>query len=79
MEPDDLKEMIRDCPLLVRMNDGPEYFIEKPEFIHVGEYTAGLLIDIKGVKRNAVVTLIKIASVIPNATRPRRKPRRRTS
>jgi len=78
MESDDLKEMIRDCPLLIRMNDGREYFVEKPEFIHVGDYTAGLLVDINGVKRNAVVTLMNITSVIPNATRPRRR-RRETS
>ena len=71
--------MIRECPLLIRMNDGHEYFVEKPEFIHVGDYAAGLLVDIDGVKRNAVASLINIASVIPNATEPRRKPRRKTS
>ncbi len=43
MEPDELKEMIRDCPLLIRMNDGREYFVEKPEVYHVGDYSAGLL------------------------------------
>jgi hypothetical protein len=78
MESDDLKEMIRQCPLLIRMNDGREYFVEKPEFITVGDYTAGLLIDVKGVKRNAVVSLINIAAVIPDATRPRRRPRKKT-
>jgi hypothetical protein len=76
MEPDELKDLIRDCPLLIRMNDGREYFVEKPEFIHVGDYTAGLLVDFKGFKGNVVVTLINIASVIPNATRPRRKSRK---
>ena len=79
MEPEELKEMIRDCPLLIRMNDGREYFVEKPEFIHVGDYTAGLLVDFDGFKGNVVASLINIASVIPNATRPKRKPRRRTS
>ena len=79
MEPDELREMIRDCPLLIRMNDGREYFVEKPEFIHVGDYAAGLLVDIKGFKGNVAVALMNIAAVVPNAKRPRRKPRRKTS
>jgi hypothetical protein len=79
MEPDELREMIRDCPLLIRMNDGREYYVEKPEFIHVGDYTAGLLVDIKDFKGNVAVTLINIAAVIPNATPPKRRQRRKTS
>jgi hypothetical protein len=78
MEPDELKAMIRDCPLLIRMNDGREYFVEKPEFIHVGDYAAGLLVDIGDFKGNVVASLINIASVIPKARRPKRKPRRKT-
>jgi hypothetical protein len=79
MEPDELKAMIRDCPLLIRMNDGREYFIEKPEFITVGDYTAGLLVDIKNFKGNVVVALLNIAAVVPNATKPKRKPRPKAS
>lgn len=79
MEPDEMKEMIRDCPLLIRMNDGREYFVEKPEFIHVGDYTAGLLVDIKGFKGNVVVALMNIAAVIPHASKPGRKPRPKAS
>ena len=79
MEPDELREMIRDGPLLIRMNDGREYFVEKPEFIHVGDYTAGLLVDIKDFKGNVAVALMNIAAVIPNARKPRRKPRRNAS
>ena len=79
MESEDLQKMIRECPLLIRMNDGREYFVEKPEFIVVADYTAAILIDDNGVKRNAVITLMNIASVIPSAKAPRRKPRRKTS
>jgi hypothetical protein len=79
MESDELKDLIRDCPLLIRMTDGREYFVEKPEFIIVGDYTAGVLVDVDGVKRNAVMTLMNIASVIPNATAPRKRRRRKTS
>jgi hypothetical protein len=80
LEPDELREMIRDCPLLIRMNDGREYFVEKPEFIHVDDYAAGLLVDFdSGFKGNVVASLINIASVVPNATKPRKRPRRKTS
>ncbi len=68
MESDELKELIHQCPLLIRMNDGREYFVEKPEFIIVGDYTAGVLVDVDGVKRNAVLTLMNITTVLPNAS-----------
>jgi hypothetical protein len=68
MESQNLERLIPECPLLIRMNDGREYLVEEPEFIIVGDYTAGILIDDEGVKRNAVISLINIASVIPHAT-----------
>ncbi len=68
MEPDDLKDLIKECPLIIRMNDGREYFVEKPEFIMVGDYAAGILYDDNGVKRNAVASIINISTVITNAT-----------
>jgi hypothetical protein len=67
MESPELEKLIAECPLLIRMNDGREYFVEKPEFIIVGDYTAGILVDDEGVKRNAVISLINIAAVIPHA------------
>ncbi len=70
MEADDLQKLIRECPLLIRMNDGREVFVEKPEFITVGDYTAGVLFDDEGVKRNTVISIINITSVIPNAAMP---------
>jgi hypothetical protein len=70
MEADDLQKLIRECPLLIRMNDGREVFVERPEFITVGDYTAGVLYDDDGVKRNTVISIINITSVIPHATSP---------
>jgi len=67
MESDDLKDLIRECPILIRMNDGREYFVEKPEFIMVGDYTAGVLVDDDGIKRNSVLSLMNITSVMPEA------------
>lgn len=68
MEPDDLQKLVRECPLLIRMNDGREFFVEKPEFIVVADYTAAILVVEDGVRRNAVIGLMNIASVIPHAT-----------
>jgi hypothetical protein len=68
MEPQDLQKLIRECPLLIRMNDGREFFVEKPEFIVVADYTAAILVNDDGVRRNAVITLMNITSVIPHAT-----------
>jgi hypothetical protein len=78
IEPDDLQKLIRECPLLIRMNDGREVYVEKPEFITVGD-TAGVLYDDSGVKRNTVISIINITSVIPIATPPRTKRRRKSS
>jgi hypothetical protein len=68
MESQDLKDLIRECPLLVRMNDGREFLVEKPEFIVVADYTAAILHDDNGVKRNAVIAIMNITSVVPHAT-----------
>lgn len=68
MEREDLQKLIADCPLLIRMNDGREFLVEKPEFIAVGDYTAGILVDDNGVKRNVVIGIMNITSVVPHAT-----------
>jgi hypothetical protein len=79
MESDELEKLIRECPLLIRMNDGREVFVEKPEFITVGDYTAGVLYDDDGVKRNTVISIINITSVIPHAPMPKKKRRPKAS
>jgi len=65
MEQQDLENLIRQCPLRIRTNDGHEYLVEKPEFITVGDYTASILFDDAGVKRHAIVVLINISAVVP--------------
>jgi hypothetical protein len=67
MESQDLENLLAECPLLIRMNDGRECLVEKPKFIVVADYTAAILINDGGVKRNAVITLRNIASIIPHA------------
>lgn len=70
MESEELEKLIHECPLIIRMNDGREVFVEKPEFITVGNYTAGVLYDDNGIKRNTVISIINITSVIPHAVAP---------
>ncbi|MEN0109186.1 MAG: hypothetical protein AAF805_00540 [Planctomycetota bacterium] len=67
MEEDDLKDLLKQCPLLVRMNDGREVLVEKPEFIVVSPYNAAVLVEEEGRKRIVVISLINITSVVPNA------------
>ena len=72
MESDDLIEMVRDCPLLIRMNDGREYFVEKPEFIVVADYSAAILVHDNGTRRINHIALVNITSVVPHASSPNR-------
>jgi hypothetical protein len=65
MEQHDLENLIRQCPLRIRTNDGHEYLVEKAEFITVGDYTASILFDDAGVKRHAIVGLMNISAVVP--------------
>jgi hypothetical protein len=65
MESDDLKDLIRDFPLLIRTNDGREYFVEKAEFITVGDYTTSILFNHDGVMRHAILGLMNISAVEP--------------
>jgi hypothetical protein len=79
MESEELQKLIRDCPLLIRLNDGREYFVEKPEFITVGDYTSGILYNDGGVMRNAVIAIMNITTVIPHAPAPKKRRRGKAS
>jgi len=66
MESSDLQALIRECPLLIRTNNGVDYLVEKPDFVTVADYTASILFsDANGVKRHAVIGLINISAVEP--------------
>lgn len=69
MEAQELQVLLRDCPLLIRMADGRQYYIETPEFIVVADYTAAVLAEENGVKRIHALTLMNIASVVTNAAK----------
>ena len=72
MSVEEFQESIRERPILIRMKDGREFFIETDQNVMVGDYTADFLVDDQGLKRNAVITLRNISSVTPRATRPKK-------
>lgn len=65
MEKKDLEEQLPNCPLRIRMNEGREYDVEKPEFIMIGSYTASVLIRKDGAMRPVLLTMVNITSVEP--------------
>jgi hypothetical protein len=79
MESEELEALIRECPLLISMNDGREYFVEKPEFIVVADYSAAILVHDNGVRRINHMALVNITSVVPHAQLPKSRQRRRPS
>lgn len=69
MEKEEFEQLLGECPLLVRMNDGREYLIEKPEFVIIGDYAAGILFrNEEGKLVNAVASLINISTVLTNVS-----------
>ena len=69
MEKEEFEQQLGECPLLVRMKDGREYFVEKPEFVIVGDYAAGILFrNQEGKLVNAVASLISISTVLTNVS-----------
>jgi len=65
MEKDNIEELVRQCPLLVRTNDGREYQVAKPEFISVGDYTTSILFSRDGKMLHTVISNINITAIEP--------------
>ena len=65
MEKDNIEALIAQCPLIVRTNDGREYFVEKAEFIMVADYTTAILFTRDGKKLHTVIANINITSIEP--------------
>lgn len=63
MEADDLRAMVRTCPLRITMTSGESFEVEKPEFILVADYTFTVLVNRDGVERNVHLSIMNIANV----------------
>lgn len=70
MEPDELKDALRQGPVRIKMNNGDTFDVPHSEFISVGDYTAALLIRENGQARHRIVTLVNISDVelLPSET-----------
>jgi hypothetical protein len=65
MEKDNIEALIAQCPLIIRTNDGREYFVEKAEFISVGDYTTAILFSREGKMLHTFIANINITSIEP--------------
>jgi hypothetical protein len=65
MEKEGIEGQLRHCPLRLRMNDGLEYIVEKPEFITIGDYAASVLQRRDGAMRHTLLSLMNITAVEP--------------
>lgn len=63
MEPEELKDALRQGPVRVTMNNGDVFEVPHSEFMSVGDYTAALLVRADGVARHRLVSLINISDV----------------
>jgi len=63
MNREEFQRLIDDRPVVIRMNDGREYYIAAGQNVMVGDFNAGFLVNVDGVKRNAIVSFTNIASI----------------
>lgn len=63
MEPDTLKDALRQGPVRIKMNNGDTFDVPHSEFISVADYTAALLVRDKGHARHRIVSLMNISDV----------------
>ncbi|MEM8864988.1 MAG: hypothetical protein AAGF31_05520 [Planctomycetota bacterium] len=65
MEKEDLQGQLRLCPIKIRMNEGEEFLVEKPEFITIGDYSAAVMTRRDNALRPTLLALVNITSVQP--------------
>ncbi|MGL4514123.1 MAG: hypothetical protein ACRCT8_13615 [Lacipirellulaceae bacterium] len=65
MEKEDIEGQLKRCPFRIRMNEGLEYMVEKPEFITIGDYTVSVLLRRDGAMRHTLLSLMNITAVEP--------------
>jgi hypothetical protein len=63
MEPDELRDWIRRCPVRIRMNSGDTYEVPSPEFALVSDYSVAILTRENGRMLNRLLSLMNISEV----------------
>jgi hypothetical protein len=64
MEPDEMKDWLRRCPIRIRMNTGDTYDVPSPEFALVSDYSVAVLTRDNGRMLNRLLALMNISEVI---------------
>jgi hypothetical protein len=63
MEPDDVREWLKKCPVSIRINNGDTYEVARPEFALVGDYSVALLSRRNGHMINSLLALVNISEI----------------
>lgn len=64
MEPDEVKDWLRRCPIRIRMNTGDTYEVPSPEFALVSDYSVAVLTRENGRMLNRLLALVSISEII---------------
>jgi hypothetical protein len=64
MEPDEMKDWLRRCPIRIRMNSGDTYDVPSPEFALISDYSVAVLTRDNGRMLNHLLALVNISEVI---------------
>ena len=65
MKKESIEALVRQCPLVIRTNDGRDCTVAKAEFISVGDYTTSVLFSQNGKMLHTVIANINITSIEP--------------
>jgi hypothetical protein len=63
MEPEDVREWLKKCPISIRMNNGDNYEVTSPEFALVGDYSVAVLSRRNGRMINSLLALVNISEI----------------
>jgi hypothetical protein len=63
MEPDDLREWLKKCPVTLLINNGDTYEVASPEFALVGDYSVAVLSRKNGRMLNSLLALVNISEI----------------
>lgn len=63
MEPDEIREWLRRCPVRIRVNSGDTYDAPSTEFALVSDYSVAVLSRQNGRMLNRLLALVNISAV----------------
>jgi hypothetical protein len=64
MEPTEVRDWLRRCPIRIRMNTGDTYDVPSPEFALVSDYSVAVLTRENGRMLNRLLALVNISEIV---------------